>query len=158
MNQRRRFIWSTSPCGSSNTSWHRALLLRNRNKKTCRGCYNVGIPTPQSFLIKSNHRHDSCNAIGFLTQPARLDRLPGWHNATAPSFAYHGDDGRIYSNSNYSLKDYAGSYGKGDTIGCGVIYGDSIEGTIFYTRNGTPQGILLRKIRVHSSSGYKLIV
>lgn len=85
------------------------------------------------------------NAIGFSTQPARLDRMPGWYNATAPSFAYHGDDGRLYANSNQSLKDYAGSYGKGDTIGCGVIYNDSVEGTIFYTRNGQPQGPAFEK-------------
>lgn len=67
--------------------------------------------------------------------------MPGWYNAIAPSFAYHGDDGRLFGNSSNSGKDYAGSYGKGDTIGCGVIYHDGIEGTIFYTRNGEPQGM-----------------
>ena len=67
--------------------------------------------------------------------------MPGWYNATAPSFAYHGDDGHLFGNSNSSLKEYAGTYGKGDTIGCGVIYKDAIEGMIFYTRNGEPQGM-----------------
>ena len=80
---------------------------------------------------------------GFSTQPARLDRMPGWYNASAPSFAYHGDDGGLFSNSNHSSKDYSGTYGKGDTIGCGVIYNDNVEGMIFYTRNGKPQGIIV---------------
>lgn len=78
--------------------------------------------------------------------------MPGWYNATAPSFAYHGDDGRLYANSNQSLKDYEGPYGKGDTIGCGVIYNDSVEGTIFYTRNGQPQGKIAHTLTVCSSS------
>lgn len=85
------------------------------------------------------------NAIGFSTQPASLDRMPGWYNAMAPSFAYHGDDGRLFANSNQSSKDFAGPYGKGDTIGCGVIYNDSVEGTIFYTRNGEPRGPAFEK-------------
>lgn len=97
--------------------------------------------------IKKNVGNDKTifNAIGFSTQPARLDRMPGWYNAAAPSFAYHGDDGRLYANRNEPLKDYAGSYGKGDTIGCGVIYDDSLEGTIFYTRDGEPQGPAFEK-------------
>ncbi len=82
--------------------------------------------------------------------------MPGWYNATAPSFAYHGDDGRLYANSNQSLKDYAGSYGKGDTIGCGVIYDDSVEGMIFYTRNGEPQGMVVFMCSNNSSSMHKL--
>ena len=94
-------------------------------------------------MSKSNHEPThSFAAIDFSTQPARLDRMPGWYNAAAPSFAYHGDDGLLYANRNESLKDYAGSYGKGDTIGCGVIYNDGVEGMIFYTRNGEPQGMI----------------
>ena len=83
--------------------------------------------------------------------------MPGWYNATAPSFAYHGDDGRLYANSNQSLKDYAGSYGKGDTIGCGVIYNDSVEGMIFYTRNGEPQGTIIFTSSIPSPSMHILI-
>ena len=67
--------------------------------------------------------------------------MPGWYNASAPSFAYHGDDGNLFGNSNSSAREYAGPYGKGDIIGCGVIYNDAIEGMIFYTRNGEPQGM-----------------
>ena len=78
--------------------------------------------------------------------------MPGWYNAMAPSFAYHGDDGHLYANSNQSSKDFAGSYGKGDTIGCGVIYNDSVEGTIFYTRNGEPRGMLVARFVYHLSS------
>ena len=96
--------------------------------------------------------NNSFNAIGFSTQPASLDRMPGWYNAMAPSFAYHGDDGRLFANSNQSSKDFAGPYGKGDTIGCGVIYNDSVEGTIFYTRNGEPQGMVVTQFVYRSSS------
>ena len=81
--------------------------------------------------------------------------MPGWYNAAAPSFAYHGD-GRLFANSNQSVKDYAGSYGKGDTIGCGVIYDDSVEGIIFYTRNGEPQGMLIVMCSNNSLSMHKL--
>ena len=69
--------------------------------------------------------------------------MPGWHNPAAPSFAYHSDDGRLFPNSISSSREYTGVYGKGDTIGCGVIYNDGIEGMIFYTRNGEPQGMQL---------------
>lgn len=82
--------------------------------------------------------------------------MPGWYNPTAPSFAYHGDDGRLFGNSNSSTRDYAGSYGKGDTIGCGVIYNDGIEGMIFYTRNGQPQGTVLSTNFIHFSSLHTL--
>ena len=82
--------------------------------------------------------------------------MPGWYNASAPSFAYHGDDGHLYANSNSSSKEYAGSYGKGDTIGCGVIYDDSVEGTIFYTRNGAPQGKMVFSLSIHSASFHEL--
>ena len=68
----------------------------------------------------------------------------GWYNPAAPSFAYHGDDGNLFANSWYPLNKrvYAeGPFGQGDTIGCGVIYKDGVEGTIFYTRNGVLQGM-----------------
>ena len=82
--------------------------------------------------------------------------MPGWYNASAPSFAYHGDDGHLFANSNSSARDYAGSYGKGDTIGCGVIYNDSVEGTIFYTRNGEPQGMIDLAFSIPSASLHEL--
>ena len=82
--------------------------------------------------------------------------MPGWYNPTAPSFAYHGDDGLLFGNSNSSSREYAGPYGKGDTIGCGVIYNDGIEGMIFYTRNGQPQGTVFCTIFILSSSLHKL--
>lgn len=82
--------------------------------------------------------------------------MPGWYNPTAPSFAYHGDDGLLFANSNSSSREYAGPYGKGDTIGCGVIYNDGIEGMIFYTRNGLPQGTVLGTNLISSTSLHKL--
>lgn len=83
--------------------------------------------------------------------------MPGWYNPTAPSFAYHGDDGRLFGNSNSSKREYAGPYGKGDTIGCGVIYSDGIEGMIFYTRNGQHLGTAFSINFILSSSLHKLI-
>ena len=65
--------------------------------------------------------------------------MPGWPGNGAPSWGYHGDDGKKFANnSNYSGKKYNEGYGPGDTVGCGVNFTD---GTIFYTKNGT----LLRK-------------
>jgi hypothetical protein len=82
------------------------------------------------------------NAIGYATQPARLDRMPGWYNAAAPSWAYHGDDGHLFANTNMSNREYGGGpYGKGDTIGAGVVFEDGVNGTIFYTRNGKCLGM-----------------
>ncbi|KAI9796865.1 MAG: hypothetical protein M1833_005914 [Piccolia ochrophora] len=86
-----------------------------------------------------------CFGIGFATQPARLDQMPGWHNPVAPSWAYHGDDGCLFANSNTTWKPYTPPYGPGDTVGCGVIYQDGVNGTIFYTRNGKPLGVAFEK-------------
>ena len=85
------------------------------------------------------------NAIGFATQPARLEAMPGWYNPIAPSWAFHGDDGRLFANSNESYRDYAEPYGKGATIGCGIIYQNSVDGHVFYTRDGEPLGVAFDK-------------
>ena len=82
--------------------------------------------------------------------------MPRWYNPTAPSFAYHGDDGRLFGNSISSTREYAGPYGNGDTIRCGVIYNDGIEGMIFYTRNGQPQGMVLSTNFISPLSLHKL--
>ena len=64
--------------------------------------------------------------------------MPGWLGNGAPSWGYHGDDGKKFAiNLDYG-EQYSEGYGPGDTVGCGVNFTD---GTIFYTRNGT----LLRK-------------
>ena len=85
------------------------------------------------------------NAIGFATQPARLNNMPGWFNPIAPSWAFHGDDGMLYANRSMSSQEYAEPYGKGDTIGCGVIFENGVDGVIFYTRNGKSLGVAFDK-------------
>ena len=84
---------------------------------------------------------DTSNAIGFATQPAKLNSMPGWFNPIAPSWAFHGDDGNLFANSNESLRKYAEPYGKGGTVGCGVIFQNGVDGTIFYTYNGESLGV-----------------
>ena len=85
------------------------------------------------------------NAIGFATQPARLNKMPGWFNPIAPSWAFHGDDGITFANKDMSTQKYAEPYGKGDTIGCGVIFQNGVDGIIFYTRNGKSLGVAFDK-------------
>lgn len=85
------------------------------------------------------------NAIGFATQPARLNNMPGWFNPIAPSWAFHGDDGHLFANKNMGFQEYAEPYGKGDTIGCGVIFQNGVDGVIFYTRNGKSLGVAFDK-------------
>jgi hypothetical protein len=56
--------------------------------------------------------------------------MPGWD---ACSYGYHGDDGGIFHASGDMLKRFGPSFGKGDTVGCGV---DFKQGGIFFTLNG----------------------
>lgn len=58
--------------------------------------------------------------------------MPGWD---AFSYGYHGDDGGIFHSSGDMLKRFGPSFGKGDTIGCGVSYHPR-NGGIFFTLNG----------------------
>ena len=46
------------------------------------------------------------------------ERMPGWD---AHSFGWHSDDGRRYHHSPIG-SDYGGSFGRGDVIGCGIVY------------------------------------
>ena len=84
-------------------------------------------------------------AIGFATQPARLSDMPGWFNPIAPSWALHALDGQIHANSDTHSRDYAASFGKGTTIGCGVIFPNGVDGIIFFTRDGKPLGVAVDK-------------
>ena len=90
-------------------------------------------------------RQNLSNAIGFATQPARLNDMPGWFNPVAPSWAFHGDDGKLFANRSISSQKFAEPYGKGDTIGCGVIFQNGVDGVIFYTRNGQSLGVAFDK-------------
>lgn len=61
--------------------------------------------------------------------------MPGWWSAFAPSWGYHGDDGRKfeYVDTKEEGVPYCETYGPGDIVGCGV---DFMKGTIYYTKNG----------------------
>lgn len=58
-----------------------------------------------------------------------LNRIPGWE---PDSWAYHGDDGNIFS-STTSGKAYGPKFSTLDVIGCGVNFR---TGCIFFTKNG----------------------
>ena len=90
-------------------------------------------------------RQNLFNAIGFATQPARFNNMPGWFNPIAPSWAFHGDDGKLFANRSMSSQIYGEPYGKGDTIGCGVIFQNGVDGVVFYTRNGKSLGVAFDK-------------
>ena len=62
--------------------------------------------------------------------------MPGEWNPTAPSFAYHSDDGQLWTNSFRPLQKTVygeGEFDPGDTIRYGVVYQRGIEGK-FFTR------------------------
>jgi len=93
----------------------------------------------QNELEVSGHQHSvppsqnisDCIAIGLSSRGFRWHaRMPGWD---ANSYGYHGDDGGIFHASGDMLKRFGPSYGKGDTIGCGVDYACA---GIFFTING----------------------
>jgi len=86
------------------------------------------------FPTTHSHRNpdlSDCVAIGLSTKSFRCHtRMPGWDEH---SYGYHGDDGGIFHASGDMLKRFGPSFGKGDTIGCGI---DFLAGAIFFTLNG----------------------
>ena len=72
--------------------------------------------------------------IGFSGSKASLERLPGWE---PESWAYHGDDGKVFSCQHNTGKNYGPKFTTGDTVGCGVNF---TNGTSFFTKNGVLQG------------------
>lgn len=67
--------------------------------------------------------------VGFCSSKVALTRIPGWE---PESYAYHSDDGQIFSNTT-SGKNYGPNYQTLDVVGCGVNFR---TGTAFFTRNG----------------------
>jgi hypothetical protein len=75
--------------------------------------------------------------------------MPGWPNRTAggaPSWAYHGDDGNLFTDKKGSADVGPGlpHYGHGDTIGCGVDFDKS---EMFFTKNGKKLDTAFRDVR-----------
>src|SRR5947207_9649680 len=83
--------------------------------------------------------------------------MPGWWSSGAESYAYHGDDGLLYS-SRFRDRKMLGQgsrpyetgrggdrhYGTGSVIGCGL---DVKEECIFFTLNGEYLGQAFNNIR-----------
>ena len=74
---------------------------------------------------------DGVIGVGFSGAKASLEKLPGWE---PDSWAYHGDDGKIFScQPTGTGKHFGPTFSSGDTIGCGVNF---MDGTAFFTKNG----------------------
>lgn len=67
--------------------------------------------------------------VGFSGPKVALSRIPGWE---PDSYAYHGDDGQVFSNTT-SGKAYGPKFGTLDVIGCGLNFRTN---TAFFTKNG----------------------
>lgn len=71
--------------------------------------------------------------VGFSGPKVALSRIPGWE---PDSFAYHGDDGQVFSNTT-SGKPYGPKFSTLDVIGCGINFRTN---TAFFTKNGQRLG------------------
>lgn len=89
--------------------------------------------------------------IGFSGKKTSLNRLPGWEN---DSWAYHGDDGYIFSQS-ANGKSYGPKFATLDVIGCGVNFR---TGKAFFTRNGVNLGELTISLASHFSISLTMIL
>jgi len=97
---------------------------------------------PQTMLISSLaniYREYSVVCIGLCNKNVRLDSLPGWNKG---SWAYHGDDGRIFSGIPFS-RTFGPTFGTNDVVGCGLVS----RHREFFTKNGH----LVGKLNVLSS-------
>ena len=133
-----------------NTASHPRYLVANKDKLTIR------------YVGKGNHTHDvgairanqpcphrrllyyfeitvldagsrGCIAVGLAGGSFELNRQPGWE---ANSYAYHGEDGRKYSESERG-EAYGPSFTAGDVVGCGFLLS---RREIFFTVNGRSLG------------------
>lgn len=81
-------------------------------------------------------------AVGFASNKASLERLPGWEQE---SWAYHGDDGKTFSGESPGQgRAYGQTFGVHDTIGCGVNFS---TGSAFFTKNGDLLGNAFRDLK-----------
>jgi len=121
----------------------RALPFSEKGKikyemsRTCIGYYEVTIlKTPPEVAPVHSFPHGltPCVAVGLGRENFPNEGyLPGWKMG---SFGFHSDDGKVYYNS--VSRTYAGTFGRGDTIGCGV---NKEMNHIFFTKNGKHLGI-----------------
>ena len=87
-----------------------------------------------------NKSRDGMIAVGFSSRKASLDRLPGWDTE---SWAYHGDDGKIFSGESTG-KTYGPTFTINDIIGCGINFR---TGCAFFTKNGVDLEVAFRELK-----------
>ena len=87
-----------------------------------------------------NKSRDGMIAVGFSSRKASLDRLPGWETE---SWAYHGDDGKIFCGESTG-KNYGPTFTVNDIVGCGINFW---TGCAFFTKNGVDLGIAFRELK-----------
>lgn len=92
-------------------------------------------------------------AVGFSSNKASLERLPGWEQE---SWAYHGDDGKSFFGEHQGQgRDYGPKFTTNDIIGCGVNFS---KGCAFFTKNGVDLGTAfhdLPNVKLYPSVGMK---
>ena len=92
-------------------------------------------------------------AVGFCTVGGGVLDFPGWlakpSAPAAKSWAYHGDNGCVYSSEgspNGDAEGYLRPFGPGDVIGCGVdLSRGKGGGEIWWTKNGEKLAVTLSK-------------
>jgi hypothetical protein len=101
---------------------------------------------------RGNGENASSLALGFCAVPYPTWRMPGWQRG---SLAVHADDGRRYINDCDGGKDFTAPIRPGETVGLGITYSlpsppldyrpspitaSSLDGEVFFTRNGKMDG------------------
>ncbi|KAK2597702.1 hypothetical protein N8I77_012469 [Diaporthe amygdali] len=92
--------------------------------------------------------------VGFCTELAYYNSIPGSTSSNAPSWGYQGNTGSIFTRFDNGHKDKqkpgstdVKTFGVGDTIGCGIDFANGLgHGKIFYTRNGQHLGIAFEEV------------
>lgn len=98
------------------------------------GRYYFEVEIVSASVPDEQKNSDMAYAVGLTSLPAKLEKhFPGHHNLGARTWAWHGDDGFLFENTNTPRLYGGGPYAVGSVIGCGV---DFVEKTIFYTKNG----------------------
>lgn len=102
---------------------------------------NTGKPKRIYFEIDIHSlSSNSTVAVGFVSCPYPGFRMPGWNRG---SIGVHSDDGRRYCNDSYGGKDFTRPFGKGDTVGIGMVFpiaGSDSGVEVYFTRNGQTTG------------------
>ncbi|KAF1835327.1 SPRY-domain-containing protein [Decorospora gaudefroyi] len=94
------------------------------------------------ITVVSKGKEGRMIGIGFSGPKVALSRIPGWE---PDSYAYHGDDGQIFSNTT-SGKSYGPKFGTLDVIGCGINFRTN---TAFFTKNGHMLGTAFRELKLN---------